>query len=499
MEAPESNTESTDRLAEKVSYIEDSSFEQSDPDSLDPAIPQGGFECQFVEKPPENMQYECPVCQLVLREPYVVDCCGQNFCRACIKRIQADEKPCPTCKQSGFLAISDQKHQRSLYPLHVQCSHEKEGCQWTGQLGELDKHLKENPKPDEQLLGCEYAKICCVHCSELFLRPSIATHQNEECPQRPFSCIFCRSYKSSHEDVVNSHWHVCDCYPVSCPNQCGVEPERQNLEHHVSSECPLTVVNCDFRYAGCEVKLHRKDMPAHVTDNLVVHMSLLAIHSQKTVKENVELKEELVDFRKQLEVQSQKTVKENAELKEELVDFRKQLEVQSQKTVKENVELKKELAESRQQVKIQRKGREQQRRVVYIVGLATVGVLLALIPAQIWQATNKPTQLASRDLHEEVEQFKRDFEHEQKNVAERLTKLELSQQTLASELKEKTKLLLETIRAEQKYFQQKLEALELKMPSYKVSTEVKKSKGRSLNCHWSLLVILVCIHSIQLV
>ena len=53
------------RLAEKVRYIEDSSFEQSAPDSLDPSIPQGGFECQFVENPPENVQYECPVCQLV--------------------------------------------------------------------------------------------------------------------------------------------------------------------------------------------------------------------------------------------------------------------------------------------------------------------------------------------------------------------------------------------------------------------------------------------------
>ena len=438
MAAPESSTESTDRLAEKVSYIEDSSFEQSEPDSLDPAIPQGGFECQFVEKPPENVQYECPVCQLVLREPYVVDCCGQNFCRACIKRIQADEKPCPTCKQAGFLAISDQKHQRSLYPLHVQCSHEKEGCQWTGQLGELDKHLNENPKPDEQLLGCEYAKICCVHCSELFLRPSIATHQNEECPQRPFSCIYCRSYKSSHEDIVNSHWHVCDCYPVSCLNQCGVEPERQNLEHHVSSECPLTVVNCDFRCAGCEVKLPRKDMPAHVTDNLVVHMSLLAMHSQKTVKENVELKEELVDIRKQLEVQSQKTVKED-------------------------VELKKELAGLRQQMKAHDKHRG--RRVVGAGGLIGVAVIvLAIVLSLISQITDKQKHfehkieefmklnLSQRHGSGSKEEFKRDIEHEMEALK---IKVDLSQQH-GSGSKEETEQLKRDIEDE-------MEALKIKV------------------------------------
>ena len=415
---PECTTKSTDRLAEKVRYIEDSSFEQSEPDSLDPAIPQGGFECQFIENPPENVQYECPVCQLVLREPYLVSCCCQNFCRACIERIQADEKPCPTCNKAGFSTMPNQKLRRSLYPLHVQCSHEKEGCQWTGQLGELDKHLNENPKPDEQLLGCEYAKICCVHCSELFLRPSIATHQNEDCPQRPFSCIYCRSYKSSHEDVVNSHWYVCDCYPVSCPNQCGVEPERQNLEHHVSSECPLTVVNCDFRYAGCEVALPRKDMPVHVTDNLVVHMSLLAIHSQKTAKENVELKEELVDIRKQLEEQSQKTVKED-------------------------VELKKELAGLRQQMKAQYK--HQGRRVVGAGGLIGVAVIvLAIVLSHIWQTT------------EEFTEQQKHFEHK----IEELTKLDLGQQIHGSGSKEEIEQLKRDMKT---YIDQEMEELKIKL------------------------------------
>ena len=446
MAAPESSTESTDRLAEKVRYIEDSSFEQSEPD---PAIPQGGFECQFVKQPPESVQYECPVCQLVLREPYVVDCCGQNFCRACIKRIQADEKPCPTCKQSGFLAISDQKHQRSLYPLRVQCSHEKEGCQWIGQLGELDKHLNENPKPDEQLLGCEYAKICCVHCSELFLRPSIATHQREECPRRPFSCVFCRSYESSHEDVVNSHWHVCDCYPVSCPNQCGVEPERQNLEHHVSSECPLTVVNCDFRYVGCEVKLPRKDMPAHITDNLVVHMSLLAIHSQK---ENVQLKEELVDFRKQLDVQSQKTAKENVEL-------RKQLEARSQKTVKENDELKKELAGLRQQMKVGIGG---------LIGVAVV--VSAIVLSHIWQTADKQAEPAS--LHQEMEWLKEEQKYFEQKI-EKLMKLDLSQQIHGSGSKEEIEQLKRDMR---KYIDQEMEAFKSKVFS-SIAKEKQSNDG----------------------
>ena len=35
---------------------------------------EGGYDCEFVEKPPEAIQSECPVCQLVLREPYQAIC-----------------------------------------------------------------------------------------------------------------------------------------------------------------------------------------------------------------------------------------------------------------------------------------------------------------------------------------------------------------------------------------------------------------------------------------
>ena len=180
---------------------------------------------------------------------------------------------------------------RSLYTFKVHCSHKKEGCHWwTGELRELDKHLNTNPKLHEQLIGCEFARIACCHCSELYQRRYIITHQTKECIHRPFLCHYCGDYIADFEDVTTKHWPVCRFYPVSCPNECGVSPERQNLEHHVSKVCPLTVVNCDFHYAGCEVQLPRKDMPAHLAENMVVHMSLMAVQNQKEI---AKLKDEL--------------------------------------------------------------------------------------------------------------------------------------------------------------------------------------------------------------
>ena len=249
---------------------------------------QGGFDCELIKRPPEDFQYECPVCLLVIREPHQVTCCGYAFCQACIQRVQLQKSGCPTCNKDEFSVFPDKRLQRSLYAYHVHCSHKKEGCQWTGELGELDKHLNENPKPDEQLSGCKFAEVECQHCTHPIQRRYINAHQIEECPQRPFACNYCSDYESTYKDVVTNHWLKCPFHPVPCPNKCGENLKRQNLQHHVNKDCPLTVVNCDFHYAGCEVQLPRKDMPAHLAENLVAHTTKLVTSMQEKIQEKDE-------------------------------------------------------------------------------------------------------------------------------------------------------------------------------------------------------------------
>ena len=76
----------------------------------------GGFECEFTEKPPKAVQSECPVCLLVLREPYQAMCCGYSFCKVCIEKIkesflalvatQADSTAFPTKDCNDLCMIS---------------------------------------------------------------------------------------------------------------------------------------------------------------------------------------------------------------------------------------------------------------------------------------------------------------------------------------------------------------------------------------------------------
>ena len=289
---------------------------------------QGGFDCEFIERPQEAFQVKCSICRFVLREPHQATCCGYNFCRLCIEQLQ--NKPCPVCKTKDYNVFPNKGLKRSLYVFQVRCSHRNEGCQWTGELGELDRHLNVSPKLHEQLVGCEFSEVECHHCCELFQRRYVTTHQIAECIRRPFSCDYCDNYGADFEDVTTKHWPVCGSRPVPCPNECGMRLKQQILEQHVNKDCPLTEIKCNFRYAGCEVQLPRKDMLIHVAQNVAVHMSLMAVHNQQVTKrkdeEIVTIKKEIVELREEIEALKRYLVQnlkiEKIEQKAELVQDR---------------------------------------------------------------------------------------------------------------------------------------------------------------------------------
>ena len=238
----------------------------------------GGYDCEFVTPLPEAFQAECPICLLILREPCLISCpCGQKICRECVEWIKNDKKPCPLCNKTDFTFLRDHGLERQLKTQDVFCSKKKLGCQWKGKLGDFEQHLNENLSPEEQLTGCGFVEVECKHgCGEWYERRFIAPHQNEECPQRPYSCEYCKEYYSTFEDVTEIHHAECGNYPVACPNKCQDDPfERSKIEDHLNDECPLAEVSCPFAYAGCEVKLPCKDIPGHTTD-MSIHFPLLA-------------------------------------------------------------------------------------------------------------------------------------------------------------------------------------------------------------------------------
>ena len=247
-----------------------------------PGVPRnrldGGYDCEFVERPPKAVQCDCPVCLLVLRGPHQVTCCGYSYCATCIKRVQDDEKCCPTCNETDFSVFPDKRLQRSLNDFSVYCVQRGLGCEWEGELGELDRHLSLQPPPEKLLRGCQFSEVECTLCLQPFQLHHLQAHQSDDCPKRPFACQHCKQHEATFEEVAQSHWPVCPSFPLSCPNNCDLVLQRQELEQHVSQECPLTLVDCDFQMVGCEVRLPRRSMPSHINENIVGHMSYVQVH-----------------------------------------------------------------------------------------------------------------------------------------------------------------------------------------------------------------------------
>ena len=263
--------------------------------------PDGGFDCEFIDQPPRRSQ--CPICLLVPRDPQQTICCGKAFCKVCISKIREKNQPCPTCKAEDFLNYPDVALQQELYSSKVYCTNRSHGCDWKGELRELDRHLNSQPKHGETMEGCKFLLLNCCYCHCDCLRRELMEHQNKECMKRPFTCPICKEYESTYDDVTSTHQSICKCRPVDCPNKCGRTMQQRNLEEHLSSECELSEVECEFSHAGCEAKMLRRDLPSHMTDNMAGHMSQLA-------RENRQLKNRVTT----LEIENKKLAIESINL-----------------------------------------------------------------------------------------------------------------------------------------------------------------------------------------
>ena len=157
---------------------------------------------------------------------------------------------------------------RKVHELKIKCPLSKEGCEWTGELGDVQNHI--NPASGV----CEYVMVQCdYNCGDQVERRALASHKADLCPRRPFVCQYC-DYQAAFEEV-KKHWLVCSKYPLECPNGCGAPAiERQHFKEHVEV-CPLEVIVCSFHLTGCTVRLPRKDMSHHLSESQSTHLTLI--------------------------------------------------------------------------------------------------------------------------------------------------------------------------------------------------------------------------------
>ena len=140
----------------------------------------GGHDYKFVDSPPKSL--ECSICLFIVHNPHVTSCCGNHFCRSCINPIQRDNKPCPLCNDPRFTTFLHKGVAREVNALKIYCPNKPQGCDWQGELGQVEKHLN----PEDESKGCGFVMVECKYKCGVWVRKRLVKkHETETCRKRP--------------------------------------------------------------------------------------------------------------------------------------------------------------------------------------------------------------------------------------------------------------------------------------------------------------------------
>ena len=109
---------------------------QETPKEANTSLPE---EFDFVQQPSQDLF--CPVTFELLLDPHLTACCGNHLSQRAVTRLKRGAKPCPICKEPDLATMLDKFHRRKVCEVQVRCPHTPSGCEWVGEVGELNQHI----------------------------------------------------------------------------------------------------------------------------------------------------------------------------------------------------------------------------------------------------------------------------------------------------------------------------------------------------------------------
>ena len=211
-----------------------------------------GYDYDFVHNVPDRLL--CQICRLPCRDPQRSVCCGHVFCKSEMDQHQLRETSCPQCASKDFTTFVDKSLQREINELPIYCPNKKDGCGWTGEMARVDDHMK----------GCE---ISCNKCKQIVYFSTMRSHLDTECP---CYCPYC-DITAEREVISSEHKEKCCKFPITCPNNCGLDAiPRDDMDEH-KKVCPLQMIQCEYQLQ-CGAVVARNEIIQHDRLNLVTHV-----------------------------------------------------------------------------------------------------------------------------------------------------------------------------------------------------------------------------------
>ena len=186
-----------------------------------------GREFTFVDTSVRVLEeLKCGICHDLVEDP-VSTTCAHLFCRKCIHKQQT----CPMCRTTLEIA-ADRRSEKVIMALSVKCPLTEKGCEWKGELGNVEDHFEKN---------CEFHETDCPEgCGEVLKGP---------------------------RDIVDKHLVYCGDFPLPCPAGCKSTRKRKEMKTHLSSECLEEVVPCKYALLGCNTTPKRRKIEKHASDD----------------------------------------------------------------------------------------------------------------------------------------------------------------------------------------------------------------------------------------
>ena len=247
-------------------------------------IKTGGYNYRFVDGDPPT-KYICHICTFVACKPQQVSCCGNVFCKSCLEELKfkGQQFICPICRHDlTNNYFNDRRADLEINSLQIYCTNKKESndditCQWTGNLKDIEDHLK----------VCPYQLIDCINkCGEILQRQNLQHHLDNECPKRQVSCQYCQTV-ATYKDIHGDHIEECPDYPITCDNKgCNEVKKRRLMEDHYNI-CPKEVISCQYNNIGCNVEMKREDQKKHEEHDMKKHLEM-SVQMVKHTQEKIE-------------------------------------------------------------------------------------------------------------------------------------------------------------------------------------------------------------------
>jgi len=229
--------------------------------------------------------------------------CTHRFCRKCIEHWLSKNSICPTCRSPTDKI--NLKNDEGVWK--IICSYKVKcdngECKWQGKYGERVMHIEKY---------CEFTFVKCPNgCGLELLRKELEAHI-KECPESSNPCEKCG--KSIKRNQTEMHKNECPNEPIDCPNNCGLKIARSKIEEHIKKECENVTEVCKYSLGGCDFSGTRKALNEHYKQNMEKHLESVNTRLSEIFGTLLAIKAEQSQMKiKQAELEAKLKQKENAE------------------------------------------------------------------------------------------------------------------------------------------------------------------------------------------